>query len=261
LWDSFFFNPVKGCGIYLAKEMAAWLSARWNENRDFGQSHKRRIAGLTPHFTRYKAVPMPQIRPSGSPPTPETCPIQPRLVGYVRVSTCEQNTDLQYDALLRAGACVVYEDRVSGVSTQRNGLDAALADIGNGDKLMVWRLDRLGRSLSHIMGLLGELESKGASLVSLAENMDSGTESGELFATILAMIAHVERRMIVSRTRAGLQAAKDRGKILGRRPKMTAEQVAEAKTLMGSGLKAEAVAARYGVGRSTLFRQFGHMEA
>jgi len=204
---------------------------------------------------------MSKSTPSGSAPSPETCPFPPRLVGYVRVSTCEQNTDLQYDALLRAGACVIYEDRVSGVSKQRSGLDAALADIAHGDKLMVWRLDRLGRSLSHVMALLGELEAKGASLVSLAENMDSGTESGELFATILAMIAHVERRMIVSRTRAGLQAAKDRGKVLGRRPKMTPDQIAEAKTLMVSGLKAEAVAARYGVGRSTLFRQFGRMAA
>lgn len=200
-------------------------------------------------------------RPSGASPASETCPIPPRLVGYVRVSTCEQNTDLQYDALLRAGACVVYEDRVSGVSVQRNGLDAALADIGSGDKLLVWRLDRLGRSLSHVMALLGELETKGASLVSLAENMDSGTESGELFATILAMIAHVERRMIVSRTRAGLQAARDRGKILGAPRKMTADQVAEAKSLMKSGLKAEAVAARYGVGRSTLFRNFDRLVA
>jgi DNA invertase Pin-like site-specific DNA recombinase len=182
---------------------------------------------------------MPKITQSGSAPSPETCLIPPRL----------------------AGACAIYEDRVSGVSKQRCGLDAALADISSGDKLMVWRLDRLGRSLSHVMALLGELEAKGASLVSLAENMDSGTESGELFATILAMIAHVERRMIVSRTRAGLQAAKDRGKVLGRRPKMTPDQIAEAKTLMVSGLKAEAVAARYGVGRSTLFRQFGRMAA
>jgi len=221
------------------------------------ESQNRRIPRLEPA----KMTKLPQKSKIGPQSQPLIAPAPPRLIGYVRVSTCEQNTDLQYDALLRAGVCTVYEDRISGASKQREGLDAALADIGSGDRLVVWRLDRLGRSLSHVMSLLAELEAKGASLLSIAENMDSGTESGELFATILAMIAHVERRMIVSRTRAGLQAAKDRGKILGRRPKMTPDQVAEAKALMRTGLKAEAVAARYGVGRSTLFRQFERLAA
>lgn len=184
-------------------------------------------------------------------------PATPRLIGYMRVSTAEQNTALQQDALIRAGCSVLYEDRISGASCNREGLDAALLDVKAGEKIVVWRLDRLGRSIAHIMTIIAELESKGASLASVAENLDTSTESGELFATMLAMIAHVERRMIVSRTKAGLQAARDRGVRLGRKPKMSPEQIIEARSLMTSGrMKAEAVAARYGVGRATVFRHF-----
>lgn len=179
----------------------------------------------------------------------------PRLIGYMRVSTAEQNTALQQDALAGAGCAVIYEDRISGTSCARDGLDAAMADIRPGERLVVWRLDRLGRSIAHVMTIIAELDARGASLVSVAENLDTGTESGEMFATMLAMIAHVERRMIVSRTKAGLQAARSRGKRLGRKPKMNAEQISEARDLMRSGgMKAEAVAARYGVGRATVFR-------
>ena len=98
------------------------------------------------------------------------------------------------------------------------------------------------------------LEAKGASLVSLQESFDTGTESGQLYSTVLAMIAHVERRMIVARTRAGLQAARDRGQRLGGRPKMAPDQIAEARLMIDGGTKAEAVAARYNVARATLFR-------
>lgn len=188
--------------------------------------------------------------------------LQPRLIGYMRVSTAEQNTALQQDALVRAGCVAIYEDRISGTSRIRDGLDAALADIRHGDKLVVWRLDRLGRSIAHIMTIIAEMEDRGASLVSISENLDTGTESGELFATMLAMIAHVERRMIVSRTKAGLQAARDRGKRLGRKPKMTPEQIIEARSLMQSGrMKAEAIAERYGVGRATVFRNLRALNA
>jgi len=186
----------------------------------------------------------------------------PRLLGYMRVSTAEQNTALQEDALIRAGCAVLYEDRITGIAHSRDGLDAALADIRASDRLVVWRLDRLGRSIPHVMAIIAELENKGASLISIAENLDTGTESGELFATMLAMIAHVERRMIASRTRAGLQAAKDRGTALGRKPKLDRVQTEAARVLMREGrIKAEAVAARYGIGRATLFRNLKKYEA
>lgn len=179
-----------------------------------------------------------------------------RLIGYARVSTQDQNPALQHDALLAAGCHVLYEDRISGLSRSREGLDGALADIQPGDRLVVWRLDRLGRSLRHVMTVIEELTERGAGVVSLCENLDTGTDAGQLYSTVLAMIAHVERRMIVSRTKAGLQAAKDRGVRLGPKPKMDMDQIAEARLLMNGGMKAEAVAARYGVGRSTLFRNF-----
>ena len=176
-----------------------------------------------------------------------------RRVGYVRVSTCEQNTDLQYDALTKAGCDPIYEDRITGVSLIRDGLDAALASIGKGDKLVVWRLDRLGRSIPHVMTVVAELADKGASLVSIGEGFDTGNEAGELYSTILAMIAHVERRMIVARTKAGLDAAKARGVRLGAKPKMQPCQIAEAAQLMRTE-KAATVAHRYAVSRATLFR-------
>lgn len=177
-----------------------------------------------------------------------------RLIGYVRVSTEGQNTNLQWDALLAAGADPIFEDRITGVSRCRDGLDRALAAVRSGDRIMIWKMDRLGRSLGHVMTIIEALGERGVSLVSLQENLDTGTEAGQLYSAILAMIAHVERSMIASRTRAGLQAAKARGVRLGAKPKMTPEQAIEARALMRSGLKAEAVAARYAVGRATLFR-------
>lgn len=188
-------------------------------------------------------------------PTPiPTRPEAGRRIGYVRVSTCEQNTDLQYDALIEAGCDPIFEDRMTGVSITRDGLDQALALIGEGDRLIVWRLDRLGRSIPHVMTIVAELADKRASLVSIGEGFDTGNEAGELYSTILAMIAHVERRMIVARTRAGLAAAKARGVRLGAKPKLQPCEVIEAASLMHSGVKAEAVAHRFSVSRATLFR-------
>ena len=180
-----------------------------------------------------------------------------RLIGYVRVSTSEQNTDLQYDALVRAGCAAIYEDKITGVSRDRSGLDAAMLDIQSGDKLVVWRLDRLGRSIPHIMTIVGELGERGASLYSIGEGVDTGNEAGELYSTILAMIAHVERRMIVSRTRAGLAAARERGVRLGAPRKMNDDQIKAARIMMKRGIKAHTIAYDFGIGRSTLFRYLG----
>ncbi|NJS13519.1 MAG: recombinase family protein [Sphingopyxis sp.] len=194
-----------------------------------------------------------------APPPREGADIAPKRVGYVRVSTCEQNTDLQYDALIKAGCDPIFEDRITGVALTREGLDQALACIGQGDKLVVWRLDRLGRSIPHVMTIVAELADKGASLQSIGEGFDTGNEAGELYSTILAMIAHVERRMIVARTRAGLAAAKARGVRLGAKPKLRPSEVAEAASLMRTGLKAEAVAHRFSISRATLFRYLASM--
>lgn len=177
------------------------------------------------------------------------------MVGYARVSTADQNTDLQINALRAAGCRVIHQDKITGTAQTRDGLDRALASIGHGEKLVVWKLDRLGRSIPHVMTVIAELNERGASLISLTENFDTGTEAGELYSTILALFAHVERRMISQRTRAGLRAAKERGVVLGRKPKLTCAQIIEARHLMREGkMKAEAVAERYGVARATLFR-------
>lgn len=177
-----------------------------------------------------------------------------RRIGYVRVSTCEQNTDLQYDALIKAGCDPIFEDRITGVSRERAGLDRALDATRTGDKLVVWRLDRLGRSIPHVMSIVAELADKGASLQSIGEGFDTGNEAGELYSTILAMIAHVERRMIVARTKAGLQAARDRGVKLGAKPKLNPCQLEEAASLIRAGHRTEDVATMYRVGRATLYR-------
>ena len=217
------------------------------------------VSLATDYETRRKAaLKHTPVRPALGPDPDQTPPAIRRFIGYARVSTNDQTTALQLDALRRAGCAVIHEDKVSGTSRVRDGLDQALASVQPGDKLVVWRLDRLGRSIPHITAIVADLADRGASLVSLCEAFDTGTESGELYSTILAMIAHVERRMIVSRTRAGLQAAKDRGVRLGAKPKMTSAQAMEAKALMASDMKAEAVAARYAVSRATLFR---HMAA
>lgn len=178
-----------------------------------------------------------------------------RLIGYARVSTADQNSDLQINALRDAGCATIHEDQITGVAATREGLDLALAAIRTGEKLVVWKLDRLGRSIPHVMAIIADLHERGASLISLTENFDTSTEAGELYSTILALFAHIERRMISQRTRAGLEAARQRGVRLGGKPKMSAPQVEEARSLMRDGkMKAEAVAAHYGVGRATLFR-------
>lgn len=181
---------------------------------------------------------------------------RPRLrIGYARVSTQDQNTDLQRDALAKANCDFVFEDKISGTSHTREGLDAALSMISAGDQLLVWRLDRLGRSIPHVMTIVTELTARGASLVSLAEGFDTGNEAGELYSTILALIAHVERRMIVARTRAGLDAARQRGVRLGAPRKLSKRQCARAARMAAKGRHIDDIAAELGVSRSTLYRR------
>ena len=178
-----------------------------------------------------------------------------RLIGYARVSTEDQKLDLQIAALKAAKCDVIYKEKASGTVWSRKALDRAVHAIRPGDKLVVWRLDRLGRSIVGILSTIAEIENAGGSLISLAEGFDTSTEQGEMLSTLLAMVAHIERRMIVSRTRAGLAAARAKGVRLGPKPKMTDTQIAEAKTLVGSGrMKAEAAGAHFNVSRATIYR-------
>ena len=177
-------------------------------------------------------------------------------IGYARVSTCDQSTALQLDALREAGCTHVFEDKITGISRKRPGLEQALRLIGQGDELVVWKLDRLGRSLRHLTDISEQLHAKGANFVSLADGIHTGTHVGDFFFHILGAIAEFERTLIIERTRAGLTAARRRGRPLGRKPKLNAADIAAARAMMAGGMKAAAVAQRLAVGRATLFRAF-----
>lgn len=141
------------------------------------------------------------------------------LIGYVRVSTDDQNLDLQCDALRQAGCEKIYEDRISGAKAARPGLTLALEVARAGDVLVVWRLDRLGRSLHDLIVLAKSLEEAGIGLMSLQENIDTTTSGGRLVFHLFGALAEFERNLIRERTRAGLSAARARGR-QGGRPKM-----------------------------------------
>ncbi len=140
------------------------------------------------------------------------------LVGYARVSTDDQNLDLQHDALKKAGCEQIYEDQLSGAKAERPGLQQALAYARNGDTLVVWRLDRLSRSLKDLIDMVATLETKGIGLKSLQESIDTTVSSGKLVFHIFAALAEFERNLIRERTQAGLAAARTRGR-KGGRPK------------------------------------------
>lgn len=179
----------------------------------------------------------------------------------MRVSTADQCLNLQADALHAAGCDRVFEDRLSGKSRKRPGLDAALAAIGPGDQIVVWRLDRLGRNFRHLVDIADELRERDANLISLQEGIDTSSSVGEIVFRLLSVFSDFERNVIVERTRAGLAAAKARGVKLGRRPKLSPSQIVAARDLVDGGKKAGFVARQFGVGRSTLFRSFRHQHS
>lgn len=143
-----------------------------------------------------------------------------KLVGYVRVSTQEQEVRLQIDALKKAGCAkeMIFMDKISGTKAERPGLDKCLASLTKGDTLLVWRLDRLGRSMPHLVQLIEALGQKGIGFRSLCDGaIDTTTASGELIFNIFSSLAQFERRLIQERTRAGLEAARARGRKGGRK--------------------------------------------
>ena len=142
------------------------------------------------------------------------------LIGYARVSTHEQNLTLQTDALKQAGCRKIFEDRVSGAGSERTGLNAALEYAREGDALLVWRLDRLGRSLKDLIEIIAGLEKRGAGFRSLQESIDTTTSGGRLIFHVFGALAEFERNLIRERTRAGLEAARARGRKGGRPRKL-----------------------------------------
>jgi len=177
-----------------------------------------------------------------------------KRIGYARVSTSEQNLDLQIDALTSAGCKQIRTDTASGGSRSRPGLQDALDLLQEGDTLVVWRLDRLGRSLGHLVDLVAGLERRGVNLRSISDSIDTTSAGGRLIFHIMGSLAEFERNLISERTRAGLTAAQRRGIAVGRRRALTPAQVAHAGLLIDGGESASNVARTLGVGRSTLYR-------
>lgn len=175
------------------------------------------------------------------------------LIGYARVSTAEQDTAMQTDALRKAGCERVFEDKACGAKADRPGLTEALAYLRDGDVLVVWRLDRLGRSLPHLIETVGTLEERGVGLRSLTENIDTTTPGGRLIFHVFGALAQFERDLIRERTRAGLAAAAARGRKGGRKPVVTADKLQRARDLIARGLTVREAAARLKVGKTSLY--------
>jgi DNA invertase Pin-like site-specific DNA recombinase len=176
------------------------------------------------------------------------------LIGYARVSTPDQKLSLQHDALERAGCERVFDDLASGARTDRPGLTEALAYLRAGDTLVVWKLDRLGRSMSHLIDKIGELASRGIGFRSLTENIDTTTPGGMLVFNIIGSLAQFERDLIRERTQAGLRAARERGNKGGRRPVVTPDKLRKARAHISAGLTVREAAARLKIGKTALYK-------
>lgn len=180
------------------------------------------------------------------------------LIGYARVSKNEQNLDLQRDALLRAGCNEkdIFTDKITGTKAERTGLEQALSHLRSGDTLVVWRLDRLGRSLKHLIETVTRLQGQGVAFQSITENINTDTSTGQLVFHIFGALAEFERNLIRERTIAGLEAARARGR-LGGRPKVTS---ASSKVVMAKKLYAdktneiEEICKTLNISRATLYR-------
>lgn len=147
------------------------------------------------------------------------------IIGYARVSTQEQNLQMQLDALSEYGCEKVYAEKASGGNTSRPELDKLLENLRRGDTVVIWKLDRLGRSLRHLIELVSSFDLQGIGLVSLKENIDTTTATGKLIFNIFAALAEFERDIIRERTNAGLQSARARGRIGGRKKALNESQV------------------------------------
>jgi DNA invertase Pin-like site-specific DNA recombinase len=175
--------------------------------------------------------------------------------GYARVSTDDQKADLKHAALKKAGCQKVFaDDGISGATTKRPALLRCIKAMKRGDTLMVWKLDRLGRSLRDLIAMLDDLKHRGVKFRSITEAIDTDTPTGRAMWQMIGVLAELERSLIAERTKAGVAAARKRGVKFGRKPKLTPQQISQARKLIGQGERAEDVAASFHVGRTTLYR-------
>jgi DNA invertase Pin-like site-specific DNA recombinase len=182
-------------------------------------------------------------------------------IGYARVSTQDQNLDLQNDALKAAGCENIYTDKMSGAKTERPGLEKIMSFIRKGDTLVVWKLDRLGRSLKHLILVMNQLEERGIYFKSVQESLDTSTPGGKLIFHVFGALAEFERDIIRERTLAGLAAARARGRVGGRPRKLSKKQVEMAKNLMKDiSIPIAEICKTLSVSKSTLYRYVGKNE-
>lgn len=176
------------------------------------------------------------------------------LIGYIRVSTNDQNIDLQRNALQSANCEQIFADKITGTSIERPGLNRAIRALSPGDTLVVWKLDRLGRSVRHLISLVEDLKNRGIHFRSLTDSIDTSTSMGRFFFHVMSALAEMERELIVERTRAGLAAAREQGRIGGRRRIMTEQVVARAKRMFANGATLQQVALVLEVSPKTIYR-------
>ena len=175
-------------------------------------------------------------------------------IGYARVSTKDQNLTLQRDALKKVECERIYEDEMSGTKENRPGLNTALEVLREGDTFIVWKLDRLGRSVKSLIKFVSDLNAKNIHFKSLTESIDTSTPNGRFFFHVMASLAQMEKELIVERTKAGLDAARKLGRVGGRKRVMTESKLDSAKKLLNSGVPAKEVAKDLGVSLATLYR-------
>ncbi len=176
------------------------------------------------------------------------------LIGYARVSTGEQDLALQIDALEKAGCEKIFTDKASGAASERPGLDEALAFLRPGDTLVVWKLDRLGRTVKKLIELVESLSERKVQFQALTDAIETATPAGRFFFHVMSALAQMERELIAERTQAGLAAARSRGRTGGRPRKMTESKLDSARKLLAAGTNPKDVAATLGVSSKTLYR-------
>lgn len=175
-------------------------------------------------------------------------------IGYARVSTEDQNPDLQLAALKQAGCTRLFMDKATGAHIKRHELVKCLKALTEGDTLTIWKLDRLGRSLRDLISLLDDLKARGVIFRSLTEAIDTASPTGRAMWQMVGILAELERSLIQERTKAGRAAAVARGVKMGRKPKLTPQQVAHARKLIEQGERHDTVAQSLNVSRRTLYR-------
>ncbi|WP_340608630.1 recombinase family protein [Xenorhabdus bharatensis] len=175
-------------------------------------------------------------------------------IGYIRVSTSDQNSDLQRNALANIHCEMIFEDKISGRTANRPGLKRALKHLKSGDTLVVWKLDRLGRSVKNLVTLISELNEQGIHFQSLTDSIDTSTAMGRFFFHVMSALAEMERELIVERTNAGLAAAREQGRIGGRPVRFTEEDRQQAARLLHKGHTRKQLSIIYDVSLSTIYK-------